>query len=272
MTGDTEQCLDQAVALIKQADGLLIAAGAGMGVDSGLPDFRGDQGFWNHYPALGQRGLSFYQVASPETFHTDPRLAWGFYGHRLNLYRHTAPHAGFGLLLQMAASLTHGAAVFTSNVDGQFQRAGFAPERIVECHGSIHQLQCLSDCPAIWPADDFVPIVDEAKCLLLNDLPRCPQCGGLARPNILMFGDANWREQHADAQYAALSHWLAQCRNAIIIEIGAGTAVPSVRHFVARTRRPFIRINLREFGVGPGNVGLAMGGLAGITALTERVL
>jgi NAD-dependent SIR2 family protein deacetylase len=49
--------IDMAAALLRDADGLLIAAGAGMGVDSGLPDFRGNEGFWKAYPALAKQGL-----------------------------------------------------------------------------------------------------------------------------------------------------------------------------------------------------------------------
>lgn len=58
--------------------------------------------------------------------------------------------------------------MFTSNVDGHFQNAGFDPLRIDECHGSIHRLQCLVPCsPALWPASGLQPAVDEARCELL---------------------------------------------------------------------------------------------------------
>lgn len=83
---------------IKQADGLLITAGAGIGVDSGLPDFRGNHGLWNQYPALAEKSMDFYETASPGTFICDPDTAWGFYGHRLELYRKTVPHEGFQIL------------------------------------------------------------------------------------------------------------------------------------------------------------------------------
>ena len=90
MSSDHEaESLRRAAGLIRDADGLLITAGAGMGVDSGLPDFRGTEGFWRAYPALARAQLRFESVASLETFHTDPTLAWGFYGHRLSLYRRT---------------------------------------------------------------------------------------------------------------------------------------------------------------------------------------
>ena len=72
------------------ADGLLISAGAGMGIDSGLPDFRGEHGFWHTYPALERANVNFYQIASPDAFLNNPKQAWGFYGHRLNMYRQTA--------------------------------------------------------------------------------------------------------------------------------------------------------------------------------------
>ena len=94
-----------AAQLIADADALLVGAGAGMGVDSGLPDFRGTEGFWRSYPALGQRGLKFYEVANPRTFDTDPALAWGFYGHRLALYRGTKPHAGFEIIRYRAGRI-----------------------------------------------------------------------------------------------------------------------------------------------------------------------
>jgi len=103
---------------IKAAPAIAITAGAGIGVDSGLPDFRGDEGFWRAYPPLKRLGLSFVDMASPRWFFENPRLAWGFYGHRLALYRSTKPHRGFEILKSIATSKQHdgGYIVFTSNV------------------------------------------------------------------------------------------------------------------------------------------------------------
>ena len=88
-TSSSQSKFQQAAQVIADADALVIAAGAGMGVDSGLPDFRGNEGFWRAYPALAKANLNFAEVASPRTFVQDPSLAWGFYGHRLDLYRKT---------------------------------------------------------------------------------------------------------------------------------------------------------------------------------------
>ena len=136
----------RAAALISQADGIVITAGAGMGVDSGLPDFRSNNGFWQAYPALARARIDFTTIACPDSFRENPEVAWGFYGHRLQLYRATAPHMGFKHLLDLAGRVQHGAFVFTSNVDGQFQKAGFPADRVVEVHGSIHHLQCMDGC------------------------------------------------------------------------------------------------------------------------------
>ncbi|BFL71031.1 hypothetical protein SKB0120_20930 [Moraxella osloensis] len=242
---------------LKQADGLLITAGAGMGVDSGLPDFRGDNGFWTAYPPLKHLGKSFVDMATPELFHTNPKLAWGFYGLRLNAYRAVEPHHGFHLLKEWSdtlPNLKNGSFVFTSNVDGEFQKVGFDDDKVFECHGSIHWLQCLDNCTQdIWSAENFEPVVDEEYCQLTNDFPTCPHCGGMARPNILMFGDWHWQSQMQDEKERKLMAWLKQVNNLAIIELGAGTAVPSVRNFGERLiNHPvnelvsLLRVNLRE--------------------------
>jgi NAD-dependent SIR2 family protein deacetylase len=269
--------VQRAAALIGQADALLVGAGAGIGIDSGLPDFRGPGGFWRAYPALGRRGLSFHQVASPDTFARDPALAWGFYGHRLALYRATVPHAGFGVLRRLGESMHHAAAVYTSNVDGQFQRAGFGDACVTECHGSIHHLQCTLPCGSeVWPADDFVPEVDSATCTLLNAPPRCPHCGALARPAILMFGDGAWADSRTLAQESRLQRWLAGVSRIVAVEIGAGTAIPSVRNFshtlLARHGARLVRINPLEPAVPTGrDVALAAAAGPALSALAAAL-
>lgn len=271
----TDSAFEQAANLIQQVDGIFIAAGAGMGVDSGLPDFRGPSGFWGAYPALGRLGIGFQSIANPQAFRLNARLAWGFYGHRLKLYRETEPHKGFNVLRRIAENLAHGAFVFTSNVDGQFQKAGFLDNHIHEVHGSIHHFQCLDNCRATtWPAKGFDPQVDEAKCLLVNKLPTCPWCGELARPNILMFEDWGWQPVRSDLQKQNQKQWKAGVKRGVVIEIGAGKSIPTVWHFSQNQKWPLIRINPFDANLsGAEGVSLMLSGveaLAGIqTALEE---
>lgn len=254
-----------AAALIKQAEALIIGAGAGMGVDSGLPDFRGAQGFWRAYPLYAKRNLDFASMANPAWFRTDPEFAWGFYGHRLNLYRSTKPHRGFDILRSWAARMPRGSFVFTSNVDGHFERAGFDPQRVCECHGSIHHLQCTEQCGVgVFDASAVQVSVDETTLRAAQPLPRC-QCGALARPAILMFGDWHWDSSRTDAQEQRLRQFMDGLDGArvVVVECGAGTAIPSVRRFCEGVARSpggsLIRINVREPQVPRGHVGIAAG-------------
>lgn len=272
--------IERAATAIRRAEALLITAGAGMGVDSGLPDFRGTQGFWNAYPAIARLGLRFEEMAQPDWFHRSPQLAWAFYGHRLNLYRATAPHAGFRQLLAVAALKPHGYFVFTSNVDGHFQKAGFAPDRIVECHGSIHHFQCYRPCgDGIWDAAAEVVTVNEDAFEALPPLPFCPWCGALARPNVLMFGDGSWNPGRTSVQQATLQNWLRGLKQAgaklAVVEFGAGTAVPIVRlhsEMVANDLNAvLIRINPREADVPSGELGLCLNAAEAIQLICERL-
>jgi NAD-dependent SIR2 family protein deacetylase len=270
---------ERAAQLIDQADALIIGAGAGIGVDSELPDFRSGNGFWNAYPALAKAQLDFTDIANPRTFEKDPSLAWGFYGHRLELYRKTIPNPGFAILRKWSEQVPLGHWIFTSNVDGQFQKAGFSEEHINECHGSIHHLQCMRDCVAgVWSAEHFIPKVDSAECRLTNEPPSCIACSGLARPNIMMFGDWHWVNERNQAQRRREAKWFDQVTNSlgnvVIVEIGAGTSIPSVRNFSHRISREFgariIRINPREPQVPSSkDVGIASGATRALQGIED---
>jgi NAD-dependent SIR2 family protein deacetylase len=232
---------------------LVIAAGAGMGVDSGLPDFRGREGFWRAYPPYRHLGLAFEDLASPRWFRDDPALAWGFYGHRLNLYRRTVPHEGFDVL-RAWADHTGDAFVFTSNVDGAFRKAGFAEDRLAEVHGAIDTWQCSRGAHGLWPAAPADIDIDEATLRARAPFPACPQCGALARPNIVMFGDPGFHDDRQGEQLERLDAFLAAIAPAaplVVVECGAGTAIPTVRFFSERLLQRFgnatlVRINLHE--------------------------
>lgn len=249
------QSFEQAAELIANSKSIWIGAGAGMGVDSGLPDFRGNDGFWNAYPSYRHLGLSFYDLANPKWFAENPQKAWGFYGHRLNLYRDTDPHAGFSILRKWSSAKnsaetesSNNCIVFTSNVDGQFQKAGFDRRQMVECHGSISHLQCSGPCgPHLWSEDSFRPEIDELTMQASEPLPRCEDCQRLARPNILMLGDWNWVPDRTEQQVARYEQWLANCPKPMVaLEFGAGTAIPTVRYEAAKIEANLIRVNPRE--------------------------
>ncbi|OMJ65164.1 hypothetical protein SteCoe_38983 [Stentor coeruleus] len=235
--------------IIKQSDFLIITAGAGMSVDSGLPDFRGPQGFWKAYPPMKKLGLTLPQVSNPTWFYQDPSFAWGFFGHRYSLYNNSTPHAGYNILKSWVTDKKY--FIYTSNVDGHFEKAGFPEKKIVECHGTIHYLQCLHTCThEIWPMNHIVNF-DPTTFRAQEPLPICKNCGRLARPNVSMFDDDEWVADRTNEQENNLRIALNEPKSKmVVIEIGGGEALPVIREFgqnlVDRENAILIRINPDE--------------------------
>lgn len=172
--------------------------------------------------------------------------------------------------------------VFTSNVDGHFQKAGFPEERVVECHGSINFMQCVDNekCTEIWPTPvDFQPQVDESVLRLTTALPQGPpdQPVNLARPNIKMFGDNSWVTDRTDVQRKRFDIYIDSigADPFVVIEIGSGLAVPTVRlqgeMLVSRkgSNGTLIRINPAEPEVDRSekNISLKLKGLEALEKL-----
>jgi NAD-dependent SIR2 family protein deacetylase len=174
--------------------------------------------------------------------------------------------------------MRRGSFVFTSNVDGQFQRAGFDAEQIVEVHGTVAGMQCTRGCGVgIFSAEPFQVEIDPSTMRAAFPLPSCPGCGELARPNILMFGDYGWDSSETDVQERAMASWLDSLGDArlVVVECGAGQAVPTVRITCQKIARScpakLIRINTREAEVPAGHVSLPMGALDALREIDLRL-
>ena len=270
------QQIQRTVEALKHAEALVICTGAGMGIDSGLPDFRGDRGFWHAYPMYENLGVNFYDAANPIHFARDPEFGWGFYGHRTNLYRATTPHDGYSLLKRWSEHLELETFVVTSNVDGQFQKAGYDSQQILEVHGSIHHLQCLRPCSGeIWPNNEQIPV--NLTTMRAQHLPSCRRCQQLARPNILMFGDSSWLSNRTDEQQQRFNQFLLanNGKKLVVIELGAGTAVPTIRHLTQTLSRKdevlAVRINPREPQISSPHISFASGALETLNTIDQQL-
>lgn len=289
-----------AAAAIASARRIVISAGAGLGVDSGLPDFRGPEGFWRAYPPVAKLGLRFHEMSNPEWFEKDAPLAWGFWSHRTTLYRAAQPHEGYAVLRKWAtradacadaASGMKGHGVFTSNVDGQFLCSGFDARDVYECHGCTRLLQCTDAAcaersgPFPWAkpddAGDVVPYDHDTLRADVSQAPTCAVCGRLARPNVMMFGDWSFCGGTYDAAERRLAAFVKSVDVArdkpVVVEMGAGTAIPTVRHFtesLGQTGWTVVRVNPREPEI-PASVrngiSIAAGAKAALTAIDAVV-
>ena len=270
--------IQHAIEMIRKADALLIGAGAGMGVDSGLPDFRGPKGFWQAYPPLKKLEIAFEKMANPKWFSENPALAWGFYGHRLQLYQKTIPHEGYNIILKWIEDLRLDYFIFTSNVDAHFQKVGFNEDKIFECHGSIMRFQCQHNCgQEIWkPSPDFRLLIDGHSLKAKGPLPLCPTCKAIARPNILMFSDWDWDSKHSSIQQIKYRDWLDQNRhkNLLVLEIGAGKNIPTVRleceSVFSFQKASFIRINPIECNIPRGAISIQLGGMQALEEMEKQ--
>ena len=241
--------------IIDSSDTIIITAGAGIGVDSGLPDFRSNNGFW-------KQDIKYIQLANPKMFRLNEEMAWEFYIDRLKSYRETIPHKGFNYMLDYINKNNKDYFVVTSNVDEQFQKAGYDPEKILEIHGSIHNYQCLDNCCTdIWRNE-------------IDEIPRCKKCDETARPNILLFNDWEWNSTITDKQEERYLEWMDKIEDSkiCIIEIGAGTEIPSIRYksehiFEYYENTNLIRINLNDVEIPDGAFILQETALSALTKL-----
>lgn len=149
-------------------------------------------------------------------------------------------------------------------------------DRVMEVHGTFEKMQCTQGCGSgLLPADGLQVTIDESTMRTREPLPTCPHCQSLIRPNILMFNDWEWDGSRTEEQESRLRAWLRDVGSAplVIVECGAGTAVPTVRYFCEQVadhaQRKLIRINVREPHVPKGHISLAVGALEGLRAIDE---
>ena len=215
--------------LLKNADTVIILAGAGMSAECGFETFRGTTGFWNN--------KSFAKLANYQNFLMNITEGWEFYGYRFNEYKNGTPHAGYEALLDFITLTGKDHFVITSNVDGMFEKAGFNSDKIFEVHGNIFHTQCIKCLKPLSKLESYDGVI-----------PKC-DCGCALRPNILMFDDDGFITERHNVQEKKYYDFVRdnKGKKTVIIEIGAGTAVPTIRLMTSELSvkfdAPVFRIN-----------------------------
>lgn len=146
---------------------VLVLTGAGVSAESGIPTFRGKDGYW--------RNLDPAKLATPEAFAKDPKLVWEWYRERRRWIREAQPNPAHRAIVDLSRRAKEFLLV-TQNVDDLHARAGVPPEKMVQIHGDIFVTRC-SDCECDRSENKDV------------DLPKCRDCGGLMRPGVVWFGE-----------------------------------------------------------------------------------
>ncbi len=178
------------IATLQSAQRITVLTGAGISAESGIPTFRDAQtGLWSKFRPE--------ELASPEAFAHNPQRVWDWYADRRRVAAQAQPNPGHIALAELerrVAKLT----IITQNVDGLHQRAGSG--RVLELHGSLQRVRCSREgtAQATWPEG--------------GDVPACPECGALLRPDIVWFGEALPVKtlEHARVAFRARAMWPSQ--------------------------------------------------------------
>jgi NAD-dependent protein deacetylase/lipoamidase len=166
---------------------VLVLTGAGVSAESGIPTFRGKDGYW--------RNLDPARLATPEAFTRDPKLVWEWYRERRQSIRNAQPNAAHEAIAKLAEHADEFLLV-TQNVDDLHRRAGLPKEKMVEIHGDIFLTRC-SRCDfnrKDYEHDHEHEREHEQELSNVN-LPRCPECDSLMRPGVVWFSEQlPWEE------------------------------------------------------------------------------
>jgi NAD-dependent deacetylase len=154
---------------------VLVLSGAGVSAESGIPTFRGRDGYW--------RNLDPAKLATPEAFVRDPQLVWEWYRERRERIRNAQPNAAHEAIAKLAQHADEFLLV-TQNVDDLHARSGIQKEKMVQIHGDIFVSKC-SRCD--FSRKDYEQ--EHEKEDQGVDLPRCPECNALMRPGVVWFGE-----------------------------------------------------------------------------------
>ena len=182
-------------AALARSGPIVALTGAGVSAESGIPTFRGKEGYWT----IGSREYHPQELATRAAFDEMPWEVWAWYLYRRAVCRRAEPNPGHVALARLAAALPDRFALVTQNVDGLHRRAGSPDAQTFPIHGDIALMRCSDECVADrWPIPDAVPdlargepVADETRALL-----RCPRCGGMARPHVLWFDESYDEERY----------------------------------------------------------------------------
>lgn len=236
---DAADAIRRAAAQLRTARRVVVATGAGMSRESGIPTFREAQtGLWARYDAT--------ELATPAAFRRHPARVFGWYAWRRRLVRAAAPHAGYYALVALER-LVPEFAIVTQNVDGLHRRAG--SQHVLELHGSLERFSC-ADQRHPYPTEAVVEPATDAEC----EPPHCPHCGAPVRPDVVWFGEALPERESAAAwervracqvllvvgtsglvQPAAELPYIARAAGATVIEVNPDpTELSAVAHIHCR--------------------------------------
>lgn len=173
--------------LIKDAKHIVVFTGAGLSTESGIPDFRSSSGL---YLSGKYEGYTPERILSQRFFRENKPIFFSFYKERIMAMRDKQPNRAH-YALQKLQSVGKLQSVINQNIDNLLQKAGVT--NVFDLHGNINTFRCISACGKDYNADEFMALLEN------SEVPKC-DCGGIVRPNTVLFDE--WLDENIyDAAY-----------------------------------------------------------------------
>lgn len=247
--------LDAVADRLERARRVLFITGAGISADSGLPTYRGVGGLYND--AHTEDGMAIEEALSGDVLRTRPDITWKYIAQIEETCRGACPNAAHLAIAGLERRLEH-VTVFTQNIDGLHRQAGSSD--LIEIHGNLQALNCMR-CDFSEGVEDF-----DGR----NLPPHCPVCGGILRPNVVLFGES-LPEEAMDRFLNALDEGFD-----MVFTIGTSGAFPYIAEpvlWAAHNGIPTVEINPQETRLsGLVDFHLKLGAAAAMTGLLARLV
>lgn len=220
-----------------------VLTGAGISAESGIPTFRGPEGYWT----IGSTNYQPQEMATYAMFRQQPDEVWKWYLYRLSVCRHAEPNAGHFALAGMEKQLGDRFTLITQNVDNLHLRAGSSPERTLQIHGNVFFMRCGNECRGkLYPLPTGLLPREKNQDLSKKDkeLLSCLDCSARTRPHVLWFDecyDEHYFKYESSVRVAEKTDLL------IITGTSGSTTLPNlIASIVYRNRKTIIDINTEE--------------------------
>ncbi|MCP3955624.1 MAG: RNA polymerase subunit sigma [Desulfobacterales bacterium] len=215
---------------IQSGKRLTVLTGAGISAESGIPTFRGPEGYWT----VGSKEYHPQEMATWQMFSRVPQEVWKWYLYRMDVCRQALPNRGHRALVEMETLFQDRFTLITQNVDNLHLRAGNSMARTFQIHGNIFFMRCANECrEALYPLPVGVSSKSKDQDLTADEIEllKCPACGQTARPHVLWF-DETYNEVYF--KFESSLQAAAQTDLLIIVGTAGATNLPNQVAALAR--------------------------------------
>ena len=213
------EILQRAADCLRKQQYITFLVGAGLSADSGIPTFRGKDGYWVN----GSVNYKAEDIGTLHMFVVNPQEVWKWYLYRRGVTTAAQPNKGHFALKAIEDLIGDRFALVSQNVDGLHKRAGSSRERTYLIHGDFDYVRCSRECSDEWyPFPDGISMVNRDKNVITDaewDLLTCPKCGELLRPNVLWFD-----EYYNETDYKLFSVLKVMENTGLLITLGTSGA------------------------------------------------